>query len=296
MKSFAYPYPNLFPFIDISSTWKFAVGESEYQDFKNLVIDWDYDAILKIYFKPLWNIEEIFKQANLEEIFDNSKIAFILISGPGQHGVLRKKILDYSLSSRNIEDSFNFEIDSKLQAKNLKIKFIIYTDEVKLNNFIYKKGSILYEEIASLDIEGESPRISLKEINFENNGYGNANWYIRFYGYSLSQLFNSTYTVYLNNQKKNMQEQLKNDIFLRDALKVDIISTIIQSVILNNDIDIDFDEIYPDESLGKVIKEWLIGFQVESKDELEKMRYKMQINYGEFKRKCQEIFCTSVIN
>ena len=45
-----------------------------------------------------------------------------------------------------------------------------------------------------------------------------------------------------------------------------------------------------------VIKEWLIGFQVESKDELEKMRYKMQINYGEFKRKCQEIFCTSVIN
>ena len=93
MKSFAYPYPNLFPFIDISSTWKFAVGESEYQDFKNFVIDWDYDAILKIYFKPLWNIEEIFKQANLEEIFDNSKIAFILISGPDNMVFLERKLL-----------------------------------------------------------------------------------------------------------------------------------------------------------------------------------------------------------
>ena len=64
------------------------------------------------------------------------------------------------------------------------------------------------------------------------------------------------------------------------------------STLLNEDLDIDLDEDYPDSSLGFRIKEWLKDFGIESKTNLEKFKFEITYNQNIVKRKCQNLFCS----
>ena len=117
-------------------------------------------------------------------------------------------------------------------------------------------------------------------------------WFVRFDPKNLYQTFNETYTLYLNINKKNLEDQIRRSIHLKDALKTDFVITIMCSTLLNEDLDIDLDEDYPDSSLGFQIKEWLKDFGIESKTNLEKFKFEITYNQNIVKRKCQNLFCS----
>ena len=129
--------------------------------------------------------------------------------------------------------------------------------------------------------------VTSKEFNNEN-----AMWFVRFDPKNLYQTFNETYTLYLNINKKNLEDQIRRSIHLKDALKTDFVITIMCSTLLNEDLDIDLDEDYPDSSLGFQIKEWLKDFGIESKTNLEKFKFEITYNQNILKRKCQNLFCS----
>ena len=300
MKTFAYPYPNLFPFIEKKSIWKYSLNGNDFKNFDEPIKNWDYKSSLKISFNFSWDITKTFSQANLIELIKYSKVSFIVISGSGgKHGITRKKVAEFSLKNA-IESNkvITFDIDSPNQSHNIKLRLIIHTDEddLKINNFKYQKGSILYDEFENLDLEGNVARISLQSINFEEK-FKNAMWYVDFKPESLHQNFNNTHTLYLNSRNKNLEDQLRGSVFLKDSIKIDIIFTIISSVFSNADsepeLEFDLNEDYDESTLGYQLKDWLKGFDVNNQSELKKIKNQIKYNPGDFRRQCQDIFCTN---
>tara|TARA_Y100000589_G_C27028947_1_gene578170 strand:+ start:36 stop:935 length:900 start_codon:yes stop_codon:yes gene_type:complete len=294
MKTFAYPYPNLFPYIENKPLWFYSVDKRGYKEFKEPLKIWDYNACLEIQCKIPWNIKEIFEKANLVEIQKFSRVAIIEISSPGQICSCRSKIYEVSLEGEDkFENPISFKIKSLNNSSSIQFRFIIYTDECELNSFNYKKGSILYDEFSTLVLEGESANISIQRRDFEKHfKVNNAMWYIEFTGTNLYQTFNETHTLYLNTNKKNLVDEISKSIYLKDAITIDLISTIMISTLISEDFDIDFDEDYPENSLGFQIKEWLKDFDVETTSNLENFRNEIQYNQNIFIRKCQDLFCT----
>ena len=123
-------------------------------------------------------------------------------------------------------------------------------------------------------------------------------WFVEFKPESLHQNFNNTHTLYLNSRKRNLVDQLKTSIFLKDAIKVDIIYTIISSVFSNSDnepeLEFDMNEDYEENTLGYQLKDWLKGFDVNNQSELNEIKNQINFNPGEFRRICQDIFCTNL--
>ena len=193
---------------------------------------------------------------------------------------------------KKLPDQIILKINSLINSNNIQYRLIIYTENCDLNRFQYKKGSILYDEISTLVLEGERARISLQRWDFKEFNNENAMWFVRFDPKNLYQTFNETYTLFLNSNKKNLEDQIRRSIHLKDALKTDFVITIMCSTLLNEDLDIDLDEDYPDSSLGFQIKEWLKDFGIESKTNLEKFKFEITYNQNIVKRKCQNLFCS----
>ena len=299
MKNFAYPYPNLFPFIEKKSFWKYSLNGDDFKDFNEPIESWDYKSSLKISCNLSWDIIKTFSKSNLSELIKYSKLSFIVISGAGgKYGITRKKVAEFSLKN-HIESNklFSFAVESPNQSNNVKFRLIVHTDEdnLNINNFKYQKGSILYDEFENLVIEGRVARISLQSINFHEQ-FKNAMWFVEFKPESLHQNFNNTHILYLNSRKRNLVDQLKTSVFLKDAIKVDIIYTIMSSVFSKSDIDSEFDfdlnEYYAEDTLGYKLKDWLKGFDVYNQSELNDIKNQIKLNPGDFRRKCQNIFCT----
>lgn len=297
MKSIAYPYPNLFPYIEKKSLWKYSLLENELKEFNLPVKGWDYNASLKVSCHLSWDPKKIFFRANLDELMISSKISFIAISGAGKYGITRKKVAEFSLIElSNSNNEMFFEIESPNQSNNIKFRLVVHTDvdSLKVNNFTYKKGSILYDEYVNLDLEGNLARISLQSIKFEEK-FKNAMWYVDFKADSLYENFNSTHTLYLNSLKKNLEDELSKSIFLKDAIKVDIVYTILSSILLNEDLTFDLNEDYDDNTLGFQVKDWLKGLEVNDKSELGLITNDLKNTPGNLRRSIQEIFCTNLI-
>ena len=299
MKSFAYPYPNLFPYIEKKSFWKYSLNGDNLIDFDEPIKSWDYKSSLKISCNLSWDIRKTFSKANLSELIKYSKLSFILISGAGgKYGITRKKVAEFSLKNK-IESNqfFSFDVESPNQSHTIKFRLIVHTDEddLNINNFKYQKGCILYDEFETLVLEGQIARMSLQSTDFEEK-FKNAMWFVEFKPTSLHQNFINSYTLYLNSRKRNLVDQLKKVQFLKDTIKIDIIYTIISSVFSNSDeepeLEFDINEDYDENTLGYVLKDWLKGFDVNNQSELNEIKNLIKFNPGNFRRICQDIFCT----
>ena len=300
MKSFAYPYPNLFPFIEKKSFWKYSLNGDNLIDFNEPIKSWDYKSSLKISCNLSWDIVRTFSKANLSELIKYSKLSFILISGAGgKYGITRKKVAEFSLK-KGIDPNkfFSFDVASPNQSSVIKFRLIVHTDEddLNINNFKYQKGCILYDEFETLVLEGQKPIMSLQSIDFEEK-FKNAMWFVEFKPESLHQNFINSYTLYLNSRKRNLVDQLKKVQYLKDSIKIDIIYTIISSVFANSDeepeLEFDINEDYDENTLGYQLKDWLNGFDVNNQSEINEIKNLIKFNPGNFRRICQDIFCTN---
>ena len=68
-------------------------------------------------------------------------------------------------------NTFIFNLKSNQISNIVKLRLIICTNEVEINGFHYRNGSILYDESANLELEGNLARLpvskeDLSQINF----------------------------------------------------------------------------------------------------------------------------------
>ena len=96
--------------------------------------------------------------------------------------------------------------------------------------------------------------------------------------------------MYLKSKNKDIDYQLKNNKFLVQSIKADTIATIIRSSLLDDDLIFDYEEDYPESSLGYVLKNWLKNF-IEGPSDLENLIKKIKLNPNDFNCECQSLFC-----
>ncbi len=291
MKNIAFPYPTLFPFITKESKWQSLINLESPREFKYGSGNWDYDSSLEITCQLSWDIKNVYSEANLLSIIDNSKLAFVLSSGQSEQTGKREKLAEYKLSEiKNIEEPFRIKIPSKLQSSKLKIRLIIYTDEVEINNFKIKSGSVLYMEESTLQLEGDLANFSIRRTDFSKSGFGEALWYVEFQADNLNETFTTTTTLYLNNQNQEFEKQLQNDIFLQHLIKSDVITIVLSSILLTeDDYQFDLSAEYLDDSLGAIISDWLSSLNVKKESDLKNIRNQIINEQGVFRRRCQSL-------
>ena len=291
MKNIAFPYPTLFPFITKESKWQSLINLESPREFKYGSGNWDYGSSLEITCQLSWDIKNVYSEANLLSIIDSSKLAFVLSLGQSEQTGKREKLAEYKLSEiKNIEEPFRIKIPSKLQSSKLKIRLIIYTDEVEINNFKIKSGSVLYMEESTLQLEGDLANFSIRRTDFSKSGFGEALWYVEFQADNLNETFTTTTTLYLNNQNQEFEKQLQNDIFLQHLIKSDVITIVLSSILLTeDDYQFDLSAEYPDDSLGAIISDWLSSLNVKKESDLKNIRNQIINEQGVFRRRCQSL-------
>ena len=152
MKNIAFPYPTLFPFIAKESKWQSLINLEPPREFKYGSGNWDYDSSLEISCQLNWDIKNVYSEANLLSIIESSKLAFVLSSGQSEQTGKRAKLAEYKLSEiADKKEPFLIKVPSKLQSSKLKIKLLIYTDEVEINNFKIKKKDLPPETLKKLE-------------------------------------------------------------------------------------------------------------------------------------------------
>ena len=291
MKNIAFPYPTLFPFIPKESKWQSLINLESPREFKYGSGNWDYDSSLEISCQLNWDIENVYSEANLSSIIDSSKIAFVLSSGQSEQTGKRDKLAEYKVSDiAKKNDPFLIKIPSKFQSSKLKIKLIIYTDEVEINSFKIKSGSILYMEEATLLLEGDLANFAVRRQDLSQYGCGGSLWFVEFQADNLYETFTTTTTLYLNNKKPDFIKQLQSDQFLKHLIKSDVVITVLSSILLSeDDYQLDFSSEYPEDSLGKIVSDWLISLNVKKESDLKNIRYQAVNDQGLFRSRCQNL-------
>tara|TARA_B100000131_G_scaffold321545_1_gene372551 strand:- start:941 stop:1837 length:897 start_codon:yes stop_codon:yes gene_type:complete len=291
MKNIAFPYPTLFPFIPKESKWQSLINLESPREFKYGSGNWDYDSSLEISCQLSWDIQNVYSEANLLSIIDSSKLAFVLSSGQSEQTGKREKLAEYKLSEiTNKKDPFLLKIPSKLQSSKLKIKLLVYTDEVEINTFKIKSGSILYMEEATLLLEGDLANFAVRRKDLNKYGCADALWFVEFQADNLNETFTTTTTLYLNNKKPDFVKQLQSDHFLIHLIKSDVITTVLSSILLGeDDFQLDFSSEYPEDSLGKIVSDWLSSLNVKKESDLQNIRYQLINEQGIFRSRCQNL-------
>ena len=291
MKNIAFPYPTLFPFIAKESKWQSLINLEPPREFKYGSGNWDYDSSLEISCQLNWDIKNVYSEANLLSIIESSKLAFVLSSGQSEQTGKRAKLAEYKLSEiADKKEPFLIKVPSKLQSSKLKIKLLVYTDEVEINTFKIKSGSILYMEEATLLLEGDLANFAVRRKDLSNYGCGDALWFVEFQADNLSETFTTSTTLYLNNKKPEFIKQLQSDPFLIHLIKTDVITTVLSSILLGeDDFQLDFSSEYPDDSLGKIVCDWLSSLNVNKESDLQNLRYQLINDQGIFRSRCQNL-------
>ena len=143
-----------------------------------------------------------------------------------------------------------------------------------------------------MELEGNLARlpVSKEDLSQINNKYKDAIWYVSFRAEDFYETFTNTYHLYLNAKNLDIDFQLKNNKYLVQSIKADTIATIIRSSLLDDDLIFDYDEDYPEFSLGSVLKIWLKNF-IEKPSDLKDLIMKIKSNPNDFNCECQSIFC-----
>ena len=85
-------------------------------------------------------------------------------------------------------------------------------------------------------------------------------------------------------------QQLQNDIFLQHLIKTDVITTVLSSILLSeDDYQFDLSAEYPDDSLGKIISDWLSSLNVRKDSDLKNITNQIINEQGIFRRRCQNL-------
>ena len=69
-----------------------------------------------------------------------------------------------------------------------------------------------------------------------------------------------------------------------------MITTVLSSILLaEDDYQLDFSSEYPDDSLGKIVSDWLSSLNVNKESDLQNLRYQLINEQGIFRSRCQNL-------
>ena len=295
MSRIAFPYPTLFPHIRQQGSWE-ATIDGNPRLFKEGSGSWDYDSGLEVICRLPWKPGTLFEQAELGQLLDGARLAVVVSTGSSEGTGRRFVATDMAIcdcpgDGNGEGTTFRFNLDSSCLCNRIKASLYIYSSGGEIGGINLLSGSILYREVATLQLEGDLGSFPVRSLGFSSHNLGDGLWLVRCDAESPEDPLISSITLLLNSDQPAFIEQLQSESeetgLLRWAVRADLMATALDWLLLSEELSFDLNQDWPNGSLGAIAIEWLRSLSVESQSGLQQLTEMMKREPGHFRQRCQ---------
>lgn len=295
MSRIAFPYPTLYPHIREGGTWEAKIDD-RIRLFKDGSESWDYDSTLTVTCRLPWSPASVFEEAGLAGLLDGARLAVVLATGSSDGTGRRFVATDISVLDCNQpvdEDGvlLRFELDSPNLCNCLRASLYIYAPEAEVGGIRVRKGSVLYSERASLQLEGDLASFPIRSLSFPASGLGDGLWLVDCSAESPEDPLLSSVTLLLNSDRQTFIDQMQAEPIesgiLRWIVRADVMASVLSYLLMNEEFGFDPSFQWPEGSLGSVASSWLRSLGIEGGAALRRIADEIRREPGRFRQRCQ---------
>jgi hypothetical protein len=176
--------------------------------------------------------------------------------------------------------------------EKVTLHLLITVSSCTVSGFQLRHGSVLFRHEFSFPLEGSFANFPVRPVSFSELKLGSGLWLADLALISdLNQSLLGSVLVYLNSDHRDVVDRLISgqDRYFECLFQTDIVSTVLQVILEDEELEIDFGQIYADGSIGKAAVGWLTALRDESGSGLsiEMLREELSRRPGVFRSRCQ---------
>lgn len=293
MRPVAYPYPVL-PASALPEPEWFVEEGDDLRRLSDGLRAWDAELPLALQ-TPLegWPcFSELFESNGLAEALPHASLSLIAETGHSPITGHRFTVLHDSLENLDVEEGITVDLDSSRLVEKVTLHLLITVSACSVSGFQLREGSVLYRHAFSFPLEGSLATFPVRPVSFSEQRLGSALWLVDIGQITdLNQSLLGSILVYLNSDHKDVVDRLNSgeDRHFECLFQSDIVSTVLQVILVNEELEIDFGQTYADGSIGAAAAAWLATIREDSGTSLsiDMLREEMLHRPGVFRSRCQ---------
>ena len=293
MRPVAYPYPVL-PVSDLPDPEWFLASGDDFTSLRDGIDAWDAELPLVLH-APLeaWPaFDDLFQTCGLDEALQHAHLAVLVETGPSPITGHRFTVFRESLLSIDREAGLTIRLDSSQLIEKVTLHLLITVDSCTVPGFELRAGSVLFRHAFSFPLEGSFANFPVRPVSFTERKWSPGFWQVDVGLISdLDQSLLGSLLVYLNSDHPDVIERLNsgNDRVLECLFQADIVSSVLQVILMDESLEPDIGQTYADGSIGQAATGWLAGLRDDAASLLTvaMLREEMVSRPGVFRARCQ---------
>ena len=293
MRPVAYPYPVL-PVSDLPDPEWFLASGDDFTSPRDGIDAWDAELPLVLH-APLeaWPaFDDLFQASGLGEALQHATLAVLVETGPSPITGHRFTAFRESLRAIDREAGLTINLDSSQLIEKVTLHLLITVDSCTVPGFELRAGSVLFRHAFSFPLEGSFANFPVRPVSFAERKWSPGFWQVDVGLISdLDQSLLGSLIVYLNSDHPDVIERLNsgNDRALECLFQADIVSSVLQVILMDESLEPDIGKTYADGSIGQAAAGWLAGLRDDAASQLTvaMLREEMVSRPGVFRARCQ---------
>ena len=293
MRPVAYPYPVL-PVSDLPDPEWFLASGDDFTSLRDGIDAWDAELPLVLH-APLeaWPaFDDLFQANGLDEALQHANLAVLVETGPSPITGHRFTAFREPLRAIDREAGLTINLDSSQLIEKVTLHLLITVDSCTVPGFELRAGSVLFRHAFSFPLEGSFANFPVRPVSFAERKWSPGFWQVDVGLISdLDQSLLGSLLVYLNSDHPDVIERLNsgNDRALECLFQADIVSSVLQVILMDESLEPDISQTYADGSIGQASAGWLAGLRDDAASLLTvaMLREEMVSRPGAFRARCQ---------
>lgn len=293
MRPVAYPYPVL-PVSDLPDPEWFLASGDALTSLRDGIDAWDAELPLALH-APLeaWPaFDDLFQASGLHEALQHATLAVLVETGPSPITGHRFTAFREPLRAIDREAGLTIRLDSSQLIEKVTLHLLITVDSCTVPGFELRAGSVLFRHAFSFPLEGSFANFPVRPVSFKERKWSPGFWQVDVGLISdLDQSLLGILLVYLNSDHADVIERLNSgtDRALECLTQADIVSTVLQVILMDESLELDIGQAYAEGSIGQAVAGWLAGLRDDATSLLTvaMLREEMVSRPGVFRARCQ---------
>ena len=293
MRPVAYPYPVLPASALPDPEWFLASGD-ELTTLRDGIDAWDAELPLALH-APLegWpEFGDLFQSSGLDEAFQHASLAVLVETGPSPITGHRFTAFREPLRAIDRDAGITVNLESSRLIEKVTLHLLITVNACTVPGFQLRAGSVLFRHAFSFPLEGSFANFPVRPVSFAEQKLSPGFWQVDVGLISdLDQSLLGTLLVYLNSDHPDVIERLNsgNDRAVECLFQADIVSSVLQVILMDESLEPDIGQTYADGSIGQAAAGWLAGMRDDATSLLNvaMLREEMVSRPGVFRARCQ---------
>ena len=226
------------------------------------------------------------------EALQHATLAVLVETGPSPITGHRFTAFREPLREIDREAGLSINLDSSQLIEKVTLHLLITVDSCTVPGFELRAGSVLFRHAFSFPLEGSFANFPVRPVSFAERKWSPGFWQVDVGLISdLDQSLLGSLLVYLNSDHPDVIERLNsgNDRALECLFQADIVSSVLQVILMDESLEPDIGQTYADGSIGQAAAGWLAGLRDDAASLLTvaMLREEMVSRPGVFRARCQ---------